>query len=339
MGGSRYGCDRTDKWIFGVFVNTIRLPVIRRAFVLVVFVALACAAAPGAARMPLVAPGVMVGGVYVGGLSSEPARALLERGFSRPIPVTFENRRWLASPRSLGAGAAVDAAVAKALAAPAGTQLDLDVRWSARKVSRFVAGVAKNIDLAPVDAQLVSVTTAGPVIRGERAGVAVRTQFLRHRIARALRHGRRARIAVPTRPLQAERTRAAFGPVIWISRGSNTLHLYDGSRLVRTFGVATGQSRYPTPSGLWEIVDMQLNPWWRPPDSEWAQGLKPIPPGPGNPLGTRWMGLNAAGVGIHGTPDAASIGYSASHGCIRMNIPDAEWLFTQVTIGTPVYIT
>jgi lipoprotein-anchoring transpeptidase ErfK/SrfK len=50
------------------------------------------------------------------------------------------------------------------------------------------------------------------------------------------------------------------------------------------------------------------------------------------------MGLNASGVGIHGTPDAASIGYSASHGCIRMRIPEAEWLFTRVRIGTPVFI-
>jgi lipoprotein-anchoring transpeptidase ErfK/SrfK len=83
---------------------------------------------------------------------------------------------------------------------------------------------------------------------------------------------------------------------------------------------------------------MQRNPWWRPPDSPWAQGLKPIPPGPGNPLGTRWMGLDAAGVGMHGTPDDASIGYSASHGCIRMHVPDAEWLFNQVHIGTPVFI-
>jgi lipoprotein-anchoring transpeptidase ErfK/SrfK len=83
---------------------------------------------------------------------------------------------------------------------------------------------------------------------------------------------------------------------------------------------------------------MQRNPWWRPPDSPWAKGLKPIPPGPGNPLGTRWMGLDAAGVGMHGTPDAASIGYSASHGCIRMRIPDAEWLFGHVQIGTPVFI-
>ena len=69
-----------------------------------------------------------------------------------------------------------------------------------------------------------------------------------------------------------------------------------------------------------------------------GKGAKPIPPGPGNPLGTRWMGISSPAVGIHGTPDAASIGYSASHGCIRMRIPDAEWLFNHVKIGTPVYI-
>ena len=312
---------------------------IRRAFVLVVFVALAFAAAPGATRMPVVAPGVIVGGVYIGGLSSEPARAQLERGFARPISVAIGKKRWYASPRSLGAGAAVDAAVAKALDAPAGSRFDLDVHWSRKKLSRFVAAIAKRVNRAPVDAQLVSVTTRAPVISPEQAGVAVRTTFLRRRLERALSHDLRGRIAVPTYTLQAERTRAAFGAVIWINRGANTLRLYNGVRLVRTLGVATGRQQYPTPSGMWEIVDMQLNPWWRPPDSPWAQGLQPIPPGPGNPLGTRWMGLNASGVGIHGTPDAASIGYSASHGCIRMQIPDAEWLFTQVKIGTPVYIT
>jgi lipoprotein-anchoring transpeptidase ErfK/SrfK len=50
------------------------------------------------------------------------------------------------------------------------------------------------------------------------------------------------------------------------------------------------------------------------------------------------MGLSAPGVGIHGTPDDASIGYSASHGCIRMHIPDAEWLFNHVPVGTTVFI-
>ena len=80
------------------------------------------------------------------------------------------------------------------------------------------------------------------------------------------------------------------------------------------------------------------NPWWYPPAAAWADGLQPIPPGPGNPLGTRWMGLNVRGIGIHGTPDASSIGYSRSHGCVRMHISDAEWLFNHVTIGTTVFI-
>ena len=104
------------------------------------------------------------------------------------------------------------------------------------------------------------------------------------------------------------------------------------------FGVATGQSSYPTPLGRFSIVTMQRNPWWYPPSSDWAEGLDPVPPGPGNPLGTRWMGISAPGVGIHGTPDAASIGYSASHGCVRMRIPDAEQLFGLVSVGTPVFI-
>jgi lipoprotein-anchoring transpeptidase ErfK/SrfK len=313
--------------------------VIRRAVILVTFVALACAAAPGATRMPAIAPGVIAGGVYVGDLTSEPARALLAGEFARPVEIVHGPQHWFASPRRLGAGAAVDTAVEKALAARPGTEIAVDVRWSGKKVTRFVDTIAKSVDRPAEDAQLVSVSSAGPVISDATPGVAVRRGLLEQRLARALASGQHKRIAVPTRTIEAQRSREAFGPVIWISRGSNTLRLYDGVRFVRTFGVATGQSQYPTPSGLWEIVDMQRDPWWRPPDSPWAQGLKPIPPGPGNPLGTRWMGLNAAGVGIHGTPDAASIGYSASHGCIRMHIPDAEWLFTHVDIGTQVYIT
>ena len=105
--------------------------------------------------------------------------------------------------------------------------------------------------------------------------------------------------------------------------------------LRRTFGVATGQARYPTPLGRFEIVVKWRNPWWYPPASDWAKDAKPIPPGPGNPLGTRWMGISSPAVGIHGTPDAASIGYSASHGCIRMLISEVEWLFEQVETGTP----
>ena len=123
-----------------------------------------------------------------------------------------------------------------------------------------------------------------------------------------------------------------------IQRGSNILTLYRGSREVRQFRVATGQAIYPTPLGRFQIIVMWKNPWWYPPNDAWAAGEKPTPPGPNNPLGTRWMGLDSPGVGIHGTPESGSIGYSESHGCIRMLIPQAEWLFDHVTVGTPVFI-
>ncbi|MEP6911048.1 MAG: L,D-transpeptidase, partial [Actinomycetota bacterium] len=159
-----------------------------------------------------------------------------------------------------------------------------------------------------------------------------------HAIARMLGNRIRPRLPLVMKPEKPTISRAKFGPVIVIHRGSNHLDLFAATRPVRSFRVATGRAQYPTPDGLFHIVDMQRNPWWRPPNSDWAKGLKPIPPGPGNPLGTRWMGLTAPGVGIHGTPDASSIGYSASHGCIRMLIPDATWLFDHVRIGTPVLI-
>jgi L,D-transpeptidase ErfK/SrfK len=126
--------------------------------------------------------------------------------------------------------------------------------------------------------------------------------------------------------------------VIVIRRGSNKLFVYNGMRYWKLFAVATGQTRYPTPLGRFHIVVKWKNPWWYPPDSDWAQDKEPIPPGPSNPLGTRWMGISSPGVGIHGTPEPGSIGYSVSHGCIRMRISDAEWLFEHVGIGTPVFI-
>ena len=134
-------------------------------------------------------------------------------------------------------------------------------------------------------------------------------------------------------------TVAAMTLRIHISRAANTLTLFRLDRIVRTFHVATGSPTYPTPAGRFRISNMAMNPTWTPPDSPWADGAKPIPPGPDNPLGTRWMGLNTPNVGIHGTNNPASIGYSVSHGCIRMAIPDVEALYDLVTVGTPVIIT
>ena len=151
-------------------------------------------------------------------------------------------------------------------------------------------------------------------------------------------HSRRVVVA-KSAAIKPAVTRSGYGPIIVIRRDSKGLYLYNGTHLVRIFPVATGQPAWPTPLGHFEIVVKQKNPWWFPPTQDsWAAGAQPVPPGPGNPLGTRWMGLSAPGVGIHGTAEPWSIGHSESHGCIRMQIPSAEWLYNRVRIGTPVFI-
>ena len=201
----------------------------------------------------------------------------------------------------------------------------------------YVGRVAKRFDVQPVDAQLY-LRNLRPWIAKPVVGLRLYRARAAAAIVGALVTNKRGPLRLRQKVVTPTTTRTNFGPVIVIRRGSNRLHLYRGMQPWRVFPVATGQASYPTPLGRFRVVVKWRNPWWYPPSSRWAQGLKPVPPGPGNPLGTRWMGLSAPGVGIHGTPDAASIGYSASHGCIRMRIPDAEWLFRHVRIGTTVFI-
>jgi lipoprotein-anchoring transpeptidase ErfK/SrfK len=134
------------------------------------------------------------------------------------------------------------------------------------------------------------------------------------------------------------RVLSALSGQIIVDLGDLRLYLYRDGKLVKSYAVAAGQPKYPTPTGTYAVVNMKKDPTWLPPNSDWAKDAKPIPPGVDNPLGTRWIGTSAPGVGIHGTPDDASIGSYASHGCIRMHIWDVEDLFERVAIGMPVII-
>src|SRR5205085_1858814 len=254
-------------------------------------------AAPAAAPTRVIAAGVTVGGIRVGGLSAEPARLRVEVAFARPVLVAYKGKTMRIAPRQVAAAISVDTAVGAALAATPRSDIALPVRYTGTKLGKLVAFLAHRFNRAPTDARVIGASAAGPEFSQAKTGLAVNTKTMRAALGQLLRDGARAPLQLLTKPVPAKRTPANFGPVIVITRGANTLRLYDGPSLVRTFGVATGQAIYPTPAGVWHIVDMQRNPWWRPPDSSWARGLKPIPPGPGNPLGTRWMGLDAAGVG------------------------------------------
>jgi lipoprotein-anchoring transpeptidase ErfK/SrfK len=287
---------------------------------------------------PAVLPvGVTIGGVPVGGMTPEAAYAAVRAAFERPLVLVVAGRRLVPTPEQLGAVAYALNAVERAKVAPAGGQVPLRIVVDGRRVRAYVAALAKRFNREPVDARLF-LRRLRPWISKDRPGLRVARQPATQAIVSALVANRKGPLALRTITSRASVTRRRFGPVIVIRRGSNRLFLYAGMRYVRTFGVATGQSVYPTPLGRHRVVVKWRNPWWYPPKSDWARGLSPVPPGPGNPLGTRWMGLSASGVGIHGTPDPASIGYSVSHGCIRMRIPEAEWLFERVRIGTSVFI-
>jgi lipoprotein-anchoring transpeptidase ErfK/SrfK len=307
------------------------------SLLLVLFAAIALAPAAGPQKQ--IKSGVRIAGLNVAGLDVGQARQRVRAAYAQPVRFRFCKLRWQVAPERLGGEALVEDAVSRALQADEGEDVDVRVAVDKQEVRRYVDALERRFGVPMENASLIGLDAGGrPSISEERWGRTVRSATMTAAITRALRTRIRGRLPVVMRSIRPAVTRAGFGPVITINRGTNQLVLFNGSSVVRTFGVATGTAQYPTPAGTFSIADMQKNPWWRPPDSEWAKDAKPIPPGPGNPLGTRWMGLTAPLVGIHGTPDAASIGYSASHGCIRMRIPEAAWLFDQVSLGTPVVI-
>jgi lipoprotein-anchoring transpeptidase ErfK/SrfK len=146
------------------------------------------------------------------------------------------------------------------------------------------------------------------------------------------------RYHLPMSGVVDDRTRTAMIGRIIVNLGQRKLRLVRNGKVWKTYSIAVGQPAYPTPTGDYEINDKQVDPVWYPPDSPWAAELASIPAGPGNPLGTRWIGTSSPAIGIHGTYADYSIGTAASHGCMRMHIPDVEQLYDQVAIGMKVSI-
>jgi len=282
--------------------------------------------------------GVTIGAIDVGGLLPYEAADLVRKAFARPLVlVVTPTQKVRIAPGALGAKPAVKKAVSRARFSRPGASVPLHVWVSRDRIRGYVESLGRDFDRTPVSAQLIlrgATVRATRSVDGRRLERVDGSRAIRVALKTNVRPSIRLSFAVLKPTVAADK----LGPAVVILRSSNTLRLFTGAKLVRTFGVATGQSAYPTPTGNFEIVTMQRNPWWYPPPSDWAADSDPVPPGPGNPLGTRWMGISAPYVGIHGTPDSASIGYSASHGCVRMRISDAEWLFQHVEVGTPVFI-
>ncbi len=281
--------------------------------------------------------GVTVGGVPVGGLNTAAAKVVIEEQFASSLRLQIGEARVSMDPGEVGARAHVDEALDIAEWSNPGDKVPLEIELNNYLLRRYADALARRYDRPARDARVYLRKSRPHIVDGE-PGQKLRRTIAANAIKSALLKNRRFLVNLSVKVLPPRVTKKSVGAVIVIHRGMNRLYLFKGERFWRRFSVATGQSVYPTPLGHYQIVVMHKNPWWYPPDSPWAAGEKPVPPGPGNPLGTRWMGLSASGVGIHGTPNSSSIGYSLSHGCVRMYIPDAEWLFERVRVGTQVFI-
>lgn len=304
-------------------------------------------------------PGVSVDGIDLGGMTRDEAiRVVEERADLRladDLAVQAAGVTWTVTPAALGMSADVEGAVDRAFAVAdemsffsrvyrrlANQPVDLGHQISylddQEAVRSFVEQAYEEVAVPAVDARF-ALEDGELVTRRSRAGREIKVELAAQRISRALARQVDA-VDIPVREITPTVTTASLGKSIVVDISDNTLRLYKGLRVVREYRVATGTPGYPTSVGAFEIVDKKENPtWYNPALDGWGAGLPPfIGPGPGNPLGTRAMYLNAPGIRIHGTWDSSSIGTAASHGCIRMHIEDAEELYPHVPVGARVIV-
>jgi lipoprotein-anchoring transpeptidase ErfK/SrfK len=303
--------------------------------------------------------GVTVSGVDVGTLTVAEAQAKLEQALgpvlAQDVVVAAGGKRFplkmadiklkfhadKTALRALYAGQsappAADGSLPPASATPS-------VSYKRKPVWRFVRSAAAQVAIAPRDAR-IKITTTRLIKRKGRKGRALTVGPVVEAIQAAVADPLAAReikskLVKVTPKIQTKELAKAYRSVITIDQSSFRLRLFKKLKFVKGYGVAVGQPAYPTPNGLFAIQSKQVNPTWTAPNSPWAgemAGQQVAGGAADNPLKARWMGVSGA-VGIHGTGQPWTIGSQASHGCIRMTVPDVIDLFGRVSIGTPVLI-
>jgi lipoprotein-anchoring transpeptidase ErfK/SrfK len=317
------------------------------------------------ARANEIAPGVEVAGVPVGGMSVEQARARLEREImrplERPIVIHHDKKTWTLGPREARIRADLSAMVDQALAKSrsgdlftrswrslTGDKLDADLRpnvqFSDAAVIRLIDRVRHSVERPAKDAS-VKLSGAGLASVPGSDGLAIQASALHRQIKAAITSPTAKRTFVATThhtepKVTTDDLKHKYDTVIIVNRSQFRLRLFKDLKLHETYPIAVGQVGLETPAGQYTIANKAINPAWHVPNSPWAGKLagKVIPGNdPTNPIKARWLGVYD-GVGIHGTSDDASIGSNASHGCIRMHIPDVEKLYDEVPVGSAIYI-
>jgi lipoprotein-anchoring transpeptidase ErfK/SrfK len=221
--------------------------------------------------------------------------------------------------------------------------LEPHVSYDETEIAKFIEQVKADVNQAPVDASVEPSGSSIEPVQGQ-SGITLREDDLRDEVLAAVESPTTKTIKATVDTVEPEVTTKDLAdqyPVyLTVDRSTFQLKLWKDLKLAKTYTVAIGAEGFDTPAGEYSIQDKAVDPVWNVPDSDWAGDLagKTIPGGdPDNPLKARWMGI-FDGAGIHGTDDTASLGSAASHGCVRMSVPDVIDLYPQVPVGTPIYI-
>jgi lipoprotein-anchoring transpeptidase ErfK/SrfK len=317
-------------------------------------------------RRDVIANGVRIAGVSVGGLHAAAARAKLQRQLgprlAQPVSVRYGSQTWVLSPRAAGVRVDVANMVDQAVGASregsiltrtfrgltgggVSRQIPLVVSYSHGATRALAAKVRAAVTRPPRNATVQPNGTGLSLVPGQNGRTVDYTQ-LGAAIDRALVGQAPSRtVTAPvheTRPaVTTSQLAARYPSYIVIDRASFRLRFYDHLKLSRSYEIAVGMEGLETPAGLHKIEWEQVNPPWYVPKKAWAGALAGtvVPPGPGDPLKARFMSFEG-GAGIHGIDPSeySSIGHNASHGCVRMRIPDVIELYSRSPVGTPVYI-
>jgi lipoprotein-anchoring transpeptidase ErfK/SrfK len=316
-------------------------------------------------RDDVIAKGVTAGGVDISGMNPNQARETLRRELAAPLQkavvVKYAGHRYKLSPARAKVRVNTNDMVRQALDAShkgniitrttraitggsVHAAIKVEVSYSKRAVSSFVRHVGGGIDEKPVDAT-ISIGSGGVQKVDSKDGRQLDSEALKNDVAGELVEPTADhKVDAPVEHIKAKVSTAdlakKYPSVIIVNRSGFQLTLYKNLQVAKTYRIAVGRQGLETPAGQYNIQDKQVNPSWHVPNSAWAGSLagKVIPPGPADPIKARWMGI-AGGAGIHGTEDVGSLGSAASHGCIRMAIPDVIDLFDQVNVGDPVFIS
>lgn len=332
-----------------------------RRLLLVPLAACVLAALPASAAAqeePVIPPGATAAGQAVGGLTLSQAAAVLDQRFgavmAQPVQVRVAGKRLRTSMKAidyafdpLRTARRANIAAREAEPAPDGTvavDVPLYTSWDAEKLAAFAAKADRRSRVRMRNATL-RITLKRMVTRKARPGWSLNAGKLAERIGRAIQDPAAARILRATRRRVApEITRPDLRKrnrtIVTIDRSGFRLRLFKRLELVKFYDIAVGLPGYATPTGSYSIVNKAVNPAWSAPDKPWAGAYRnEVVEGgsPENPLKARWLGI-VGGVGIHGTDVESSIGTRASHGCIRMRVPDVIALYRRVPVGTPVLI-